>query len=198
MMISMVAQSGVLRLLLGIFVILLSSPTDYIGNLWVSIWWVQAVKNGKLHDLTRWNILRPHPPKPCHPRFCTLEKGPWLDEDEILARRNWEPVFSVSKTSRRDRPSKALWNTLENLFWEQRKQHPNSWNAKGNTFSDQPTIIIHYTLTKLPAPKTVAWLVGPKVQLKIWCWSLMSSSIKARFQTQRIYESPESARFRGW
>lgn len=41
-MISMVAQSGVLRFLLGIFAFFSISPTDYFG-IYGYIWWVQTV-----------------------------------------------------------------------------------------------------------------------------------------------------------
>lgn len=78
----------------GICVFFLSSPTVYFG-FYGYLWWVVNRLYGKLHNLTRRNILKPHPPKPCLPKFCTraVKEGPLVGGDEILARMNWEPVF---------------------------------------------------------------------------------------------------------
>ena len=130
-------------------------------NLWVSMMGTNRLY-GKFHNLTRRNILKPHPPKPCLPKFCT--KGPWLDGDEILARRNWESVFSKmgcfwvfcslkmnQKHHLTVQPNPK--NTLEILFLEQRKHE---MQKETHFQTNQPTIIHLQSFQ----PKTVAWLAG--------------------------------------
>ena len=72
--------------------------TGTYDDLWVPTMGTKRLY-GKLHNLTRRNILKPHPPKPCLPKFCTraVKEGPLVGGDEILARMNWEPVFFISK-----------------------------------------------------------------------------------------------------